>query len=143
MFLLNFCRPGAIFSRATEGSAGYDLVACIDQTRVIYPGGVEKIPTGVKLQMPNNLVCGMVTLRSGLASKSSLFIPNSPGIIDSDYTGEIMVLVGNYGNEPFSIVRHQKFAQLVFTTIVVPVVHKAEILDETERGENGFGSTGY
>jgi dUTP pyrophosphatase len=126
----------------TEGAAGLDLVAAIPAHAriVIEPGARELIPTGLRLQLPPGLEA-QVRPRSGLALRNGVTVLNTPGTIDSDYRGEVGVILVNHGREPFVIERGARIAQLV----VAPVTRIALIetgLDSTARGAGGFGSTG-
>jgi dUTP pyrophosphatase len=125
----------------SEGSSGFDLHAAVAENVVIEPGKWKLIPTGIAIAMPNCLEA-QVRPRSGLALKHGITCLNTPGTIDADYRGEIKVILVNLGDEPFQIQRGDRIAQLVFQ--VVPKVRfvVTEQLDETERGEGGFGHTG-
>lgn len=131
-------------TRATEGSAGFDLYACIDKMVTIAPGKRALIETGWKLTMPKNMVCFVVP-RSGLAWKNGITVLNTPGTIDSDYRGSIKVILINHGDEPFFVLPNMRVAQLVFSTVVdmsIVAVETGKLFDETSRGSGGFGSTG-
>ncbi|MBO8162509.1 MAG: dUTP diphosphatase [Brevibacillus sp.] len=128
---------------ATPGSAGLDLAACIEQEIVIRPGERAKVPTGLAVQMPNANVVGLVFPRSGNAWKYGVSLTNCVGVIDSDYTGEIQVILQNLDNEqPFVVKRGDRIAQLLFVPVFQADLMVVEELDETERGDGGFGSTG-
>ena len=132
--------PGATApTRATEGSAGYDLTA--NETATLNPGERTLIGTGVSLQLPAGLAA-CVRPRSGLAAKHGITVLNTPGLIDPDYRGEIKVILYNAGNTPFWVNRGDRIAQLTFEHILTPELEQAETLDATERGAGGFGSTG-
>lgn len=127
---------------ATSGAAGMDAVAAIDRDLVLAPGERRPVPTGLKLVIPDGYEL-QVRPRSGLALKHLLTVPNSPGTIDSDYRGELMILLANLGNAPVTIMRGMRIAQLV----VAPVVRgRWVVVDavgaDTVRGAGGFGSTG-
>ena len=126
---------------ATDGSAGLDLAACIDEPVLLKPGEIQKIPTGIAIQIPVGYG-GFVFPRSGLASKHGINMANCVGVIDSDYTGEVICAVQNNGFAPYTIEPGERIAQLV----IMPVAHCeltfVEELSETERGAGGFGSTG-
>ena len=128
-------------ARATEGAAGFDLQAAIDETVVIEPGQFKLIPTGLSVSMPKNLEL-QVRPRSGLAAKYGVTVLNSPGTIDSDYGGEIKVILMNHGNTGFWIQRGDRIAQGVFNIVAIPTLKEVDILEKTSRGANGFGSTG-
>ncbi len=139
------------FKPATELSAGYDLRACIDKDVWLVPGGQEKIQTGVALNMAtpewmeeeNGLLpCAIIMPRSGLGCKG-VKPRNTPGLIDADYQGEIIVCLYNEGNESVRIRPMDRIAQLVFTIALHPFMEVVtDFSHETVRGANGFGSTG-
>jgi len=126
---------------ATPGSAGVDLAAAVAEALVVPPGGRALVPTGLRIAVPPGFEA-QVRPRSGLALRDGIVLPNSPGTIDSDYRGELQVILWNAGDAPFTIERGDRIAQLV----VAPVarVHWEEVtaLDATERGSGGFGHTG-
>lgn len=130
-------------SYQTSGSAGMDLMAALDDAApvTLSPNGRAAIPTGLCIALPPGYEA-QVRPRSGLARKHGIGMVNAPGTIDSDYRGEIMVLLINWGKEPFIIRRGERIAQLV----VAPVTHvtwsEEVVLPETERGTGGFGHTG-
>ena len=124
---------------ATAGSAGYDLMSAVSQR--LDPGDRRLIPTGFAVQLPVGLV-GMVCSRSGLALKHGIFVLNAPGIIDSDYRGEIGVILMNMGENDFVINVGDRIAQLVVTPVVTLRAFEAQDLGDTARGGGGFGSTG-
>ncbi len=128
---------------ATPGSAGLDLAACIEQEIVIAPGERAKVPTGIAVQMPHAGIVGLVFPRSGNALKHGVSMTNAVGVIDSDYTGEIHVLLHNLDKErPFVVKPGDRIAQLVFMPVFQAELKLVDELDETERGTGGFGSTG-
>ena len=118
---------------ATPGSAGVDL--CSMKYCIIKPGELAMIPTGIRLEIPEGYE-GQIRPRSGLALNNRIIIPNAPGTIDSDYRGEIMIMLLNMGEEPFSLSFGDRIAQLVF------VLEPVKELSPTKRGTGGFGSTG-
>lgn len=126
---------------ATPGAAGSDLRAAVQSELVLAPGARELVPTGFRIAIPEGFE-GQVRPRSGLALKHGITLPNSPGTIDSDYRGELKVILQNTGDAPFIVARGERIAQLVIAP--VPRVEIVEVgdLDETERGEGGFGHTG-
>jgi dUTP diphosphatase len=130
------CEP----TYATNGSAGADLRACVDHPVVIAPGARSAVSTGVRLEIPVGYE-GQVRPRSGLAAKHGVTILNAPGTIDSDYRGEVKVILVNLSDEPYTISPGDRIAQLVIAP-VQQVVYIASDLAESERGEGGFGSTG-
>jgi len=127
--------------RATPGSSGYDLSSGEDSELSIEPGHVGLVRTGIALELPPGLE-GQVRSRSGLAAKCNVFVLNSPGTIDSDYRGEVKVVLANFGQESFVVAPGDRIAQLVF--IEVPQVRLVAVneLAATERGSQGFGSSG-
>lgn len=124
---------------ATAGAAGMDVVSAEDVT--IAPGARHPVATGLALAIPAGYEI-QVRPRSGLALKHGITVPNTPGTIDSDYRGELKVLLINHGTEPFAIARGDRVAQLVLAPVVQAAWREVEELDATERGEGGFGSTG-
>ena len=128
--------------RATGGSAGLDLCACIDAPLTLNSGETALIPTGVAIALPSAEYGAFVFPRSGIAIKHGIGLLNSVGVIDSDYRGEIMVGVINQVKESYTIEPGERIAQLVIMPVsTMPVVEVSE-LDETSRGAGGFGSTG-
>lgn len=127
----------------TEGSAGLDLLAAIDETAtwVLQPGDRTAVPTGLTLELPPGTEA-QVRPRSGLAWKYGLTVLNSPGTIDSDYRGEVQVILINLGSEPFTVRRGDRIAQLVIAPITHANLIPAFTLAVTGRGSGGFGSTG-
>jgi dUTP pyrophosphatase len=124
---------------ATAGAAGMDVVSAEDV--VIAPGARHPVATGLALAIPQGFEI-QVRPRSGLALKHGITVPNTPGTIDSDYRGELKVLLINHGTEPFTIQRGDRVAQLVLAPVVQAAWDEVESLDETLRGAGGFGSTG-
>ena len=129
----------AIPAYATPGSAGVDL--CSTMYCMIKPGEQALIPTGIKMAIPEGYE-GQIRPRSGLALNNRIIIPNAPGTIDSDYRGEIMVMLLNMGTEPFSLSFGDRIAQLVFVPVARAKFEPVKELDQTKRGAGGFGSTG-
>ena len=125
----------------TEGSVGVDLSAFIENDILIKPNERELIPTGIALSLPQNIE-GQVRPRSGLSLKYGITVLNSPGTIDSDYRGEIKVILINHGNEDFLIKNNDRIAQLVFNEVVKVSFKEVKDLDQTSRDQKGFGSTG-
>ena len=124
----------------SEEAAGADLYACLDQETIIPPQGVGLIPTGFAMEIPAGYQ-GEVRARSGLTLKEGLFVLNGPGTIDSDYRGEVKIILANFSHEPKTIHHHDRIAQLV----IMPVLHAHFVesdLSDTSRHQNGFGSTG-
>ena len=126
---------------ATIGSAGCDLRAALDADLVLAPGDRALVPTGLAVAIPEGYE-GQVRMRSGLAREHGLALLNAPGTIDSDYRGEIRVLVANLGTEPVRLSRGDRIAQLVFAPVVRARLEKMEELPPTQRSAGGFGSTG-
>ncbi|MBE6860074.1 MAG: dUTP diphosphatase [Ruminococcus sp.] len=128
--------------RATTGSAGYDLCACIDENIVIGKGQIVKVPTGISAEINTNEAALMIYARSGLASKNGVTLVNCVGVVDSDYRGEIVVPLINLGNDDYILEKGARIAQLVVTPVLLPEIEEASELSETSRGFGGFGSTG-
>ena len=124
---------------ATSGAAGMDVVSAEDVT--IAPGARHAVATGIALAIPQGYEV-QVRPRSGLALKHGITVPNTPGTIDSDYRGELKVILINHGTEPFAIQRGDRVAQLVLAPVVQAAWEDVTELDATDRGEGGFGSTG-
>lgn len=128
--------------RATEGSAGMDLYACIDSPITLGAGEKAVIPTGIAIELPSAELAAFVFARSGLAIKHGIGLLNGVGVIDSDYRGEICVGVINQLAEPYTIAPDERIAQLVIMPVSLINPVEAQSLDDTARGEGGFGSTG-
>lgn len=130
--------------RATGGAAGYDLCAAMSPGDSIYilAGSHARVPTGIALELPNPFLEAQVRPRSGLAAKHGVTVLNAPGTIDSDFRGEIQVILINQGKEVFTVTPGMRIAQLVFTRVELPTLEEAWDLTDTERGDGGFGSTG-
>lgn len=124
---------------ATDGAAGMDVVAAEDVT--IAPGARHPVATGLSVAIPQGYEI-QVRPRSGLAFKYGITVPNTPGTIDSDYRGELKVLLINHGTEDFAIVRGDRVAQLVVAPVTQGLWQEVDELDATQRGTGGFGSTG-
>lgn len=124
---------------ATDGAAGMDVLAAEDVT--LAPGARHAVATGLAVAIPSGFEL-QVRPRSGLSLKHGISVPNAPGTIDSDYRGEVKVILINHGAEPFEIVRGDRIAQLVLAPVTRATWLKIDELDETARGECGFGSTG-
>jgi dUTP pyrophosphatase len=125
----------------TEGSSGLDLEAYIEKDLKLISGERKLVPTGVSVAMPNNFEI-QIRPRSGLAYKNGISIVNTPGTIDSDYRGEIKVLLINLGTETVTIKKFQRIAQMVICPIIKANLKEVQELPETIRGAGGFGSTG-
>ena len=124
---------------ATDGAAGMDVLAAEDV--VLAPGGRHAVATGLAVAIPHGFEI-QVRPRSGLALKFGITVPNTPGTIDSDYRGELKVILINHGSEPFEVRRGDRVAQLVLAPVIRASWLKVEELEQTLRGEGGFGSTG-
>lgn len=125
----------------TAGAAGCDLRAAIETELTIAPGGRTLVPTGIAVAIPDGYE-GQVRMRSGLAIESGLALLNAPGTIDSDYRGEIRVLMANLAAEPATIRRGDRIAQLVFSPVARARFEPVDALPQSARGAGGFGSTG-
>ena len=128
-------------TRATTGSAGYDLYADIKDSVTIMPNQSAKISTGICIEIPNNNMVGLVYPRSGLSTKFGIILSNCVGVIDSDYRGEIIVPLWNTSHKPYTISKGDRMAQLVLTPIITPEFTQVDQLSQTTRGDGGFGST--
>ena len=128
--------------RATEGSAGMDLYACIDEPVTIESGDLKLIPTGIAIELPDNNTAAFVFARSGLGIKHGIAPSNAVGVIDSDYRGEVCVGLTNHGKEPFTIEPDMRIAQLVLMPVIIPKIEITGELGTTVRDAGGFGSTG-
>src|SRR5262245_57314140 len=125
----------------SAGAAGLDVRAAVAEPLVLAPGAIALVPTGFALEVPPGFEM-QVRPRSGLAARHGITLPNSPATIDSDYRGEVRVVVQNLGAEPFTIERGLRIAQLVLQRVPRVVWVEAEELSATARGEGGFGHTG-
>ncbi|MGQ9523208.1 MAG: dUTP diphosphatase [Armatimonadota bacterium] len=126
---------------ATEGSAGLDLRAAVFEPVTIPPGAFATIPTGFSMAIPPGFE-GQVRPRSGLAARHGITALNSPGTIDSDYRGPVNVILINHGSQPFVVQRGDRIAQMVIAPVVRIRWQETDELDDTARGEGGFGHTG-
>lgn len=133
----------ALPSYETVLAAGADLRAAVsaDRPMILRPGQRALVPTGFAMALPAGYEA-QIRPRSGLAYKHGVTCLNTPGTIDADYRGEVKVLLINHGDEPFTINRGERIAQMVIAPITQPEFSQVEILSETARGEGGFGSTG-
>ncbi len=127
---------------ASEGAAGMDLAACIDEPVLIKAGKREKIPTGIAIALPSKDYVALVYVRSSLGFKKGVTLSNSVGVIDSDYRGEIYVSLNNVSDEDYTVMPGERVAQLIVTPVIIANLKVVDELSETERGEGGFGSTG-
>lgn len=125
----------------TAGAAGADLAAAVDQDLELRPGEYAAVPCGFAMALPDGFEA-QVRPRSGLAARHGVTVLNAPGTIDADYRGEIKVLLINHGPTPLVIKRGDRIAQMVIAPVVQAEFESVEMLDETQRAEGGFGSTG-
>ena len=128
-------------SYKTEGSSGMDLMAFVDNPIKIAPNTSALIPTGISLAMPNDVEI-QIRPRSGLAIKSNIGVLNTPGTVDSDYRGELKIILFNHGTEEFIVKNKDRIAQMVLMPILKIDFEEVEDLPDTLRGSGGFGSTG-
>lgn len=126
---------------ATPGSSGMDLSAAVQEDVILAPGERRLIPTGFAISVPRGFEV-QARPRSGLALRHGISMPNTPGTIDSDYRGEISVILINHGTESFTISRGDRIAQIVVVPVVQAAITEVDDLDDTDRGAGGFGSTG-
>jgi len=126
---------------ATPGSAGMDIRAAIKDDVILEPGKVELIPTDISVEIPLGYEI-QVRPRSGLAAKNSIGILNSPGTIDSDYRGELKIILMNFGKEDFKISKGDRIAQLIVSKVYTAKIEEVDDLNSSHRGEGGFGHTG-
>ena len=125
----------------TNGSSGMDLMAFLDKPISIIPQKSELIPTGLSIAIPENMEV-QIRPRSGLAAKNNISVLNTPGTIDSDYRGELKVILYNHGGKEFIVNNQDRIAQMVLVPIIKATLEEVKNLPETLRGEGGFGSTG-
>lgn len=126
---------------STPSAAGMDLRADLEEAVTLEPLQRRLIPTGIFIELPEGFEC-QIRPRSGLALKHGITVLNTPGTIDADYRGELMVLLVNLGAEPFVVKDGERIAQMVIARHETAVWDEVEVLDETERGEGGYGHTG-
>lgn len=137
------CNENAILpTRATAGSAGLDLYACIPSPIAIAPRELVKIPTGLAVALPHAGCVGLIFARSGLGVRHGISLSNAVGVIDSDYRGELQVGLCNLSALPYTVRPGERIAQLVVVPVWNLPLVETEDLGETERGEGGFGSSG-
>ena len=135
-------REGAILpTYGSAEAAGADLYACIPEPVTIGPGETVFIPTGIAMEVPRGCA-GLVYARSGMACKRGLAPANKVGVVDSDYRGEITVVLHNHGTRPQTVENGERVAQMVITPVLTPAYEIAEELSDTARNTGGFGSTG-
>lgn len=131
-----------MIKRATKGSAGMDLHACIEEPVTINPNEIKVIGTGLAIALENENYVAYIYARSGLSIKHGITLANCVGVIDSDYRGELCVGLTNISTTPYTIEPQERIAQLVISPVCVCEAVEVEELDSTVRGEGGFGSTG-
>ncbi len=128
--------------RATEGSAGADLFACIDDDIILKSGERMLIPTGIAIELDNPQCGAFIFPRSSLSFKNGVSLANCVGVVDSDYRGEVKVALINHSDTDFVIHNGDRIAQLVIMPVIIPSFEVADELNDTDRGAGGFGSTG-
>jgi dUTP pyrophosphatase len=128
-------------SYKTKGSSGMDLMAFIEDTIKIAPNNSALIPTGISVAIPNDVEI-QIRPRSGLAAKSNISVLNTPGTIDSDYRGELKVILFNHGSKEFIVNNYDRIAQMILMPVLKVDFKEVDNLPETVRGSGGFGSTG-
>ncbi len=128
--------------KMTEGSAGWDLFACIENEITIKPKELIKIPTGIAIALPNKDMVGLIFARSGMATKNGISLANGVGVIDSDYRGEIIIGLSNISNKEYTIKPSDRIAQMVIMPVINANFNLCDKLENTARGKGGFGSTG-
>lgn len=122
-------------------AAGADLYACLEEAVVIQPGEVFWVPTGIALEVPKGCA-GLIYARSSLGTKRGLAPANKVGVVDSDYRGEVKVVLFNHSKQPQTLEPNERVAQLIITPVLTPAYEEVEELSDTSRGVGGFGSTG-
>ena len=136
-------RPNAkVPKRATNGSAGMDLSACIDESITLAPGQLAIVPTGIAIELPDNSCASFLYARSGLGVKHGICLSNGVGVIDSDYRGEVCAGLCNVSDKPYVIEPDERVCQMVIAPVLTPEIVEVGDLNDTERGAGGFGSTG-
>lgn len=125
----------------SAGAAGADLCACLEEEMVIDPGKVALVPTGISIEIPVGYEA-QIRPRSGLALKHGITLLNTPGTVDSDYRGEVKIIMANFGSAPFRITHGMRIAQMIFAKVYKGEFTVVEELSDTRRGEGGFGHTG-
>jgi len=127
---------------ATNGSAGMDLRAVLDEEKELLPGETLLIPTGIAIHIENNNMAAVILPRSGLGHKHGIVLGNLVGLIDSDYQGQLFVSCWNRGDTSFIIKPGERIAQIVFVPVIQAKLNIVESFDQSQRGEGGFGHTG-
>ena len=128
--------------RATPGSAGMDLYACIDSPVTVVPHEIAVIPTGIAIELESADYVAYIFARSGLAIKHGVAPANCVGVIDSDYRGEVCVGLVNQTNQAYTVEPEERIAQMVISPVILPEIEVVDELGDTDRGAGGFGSTG-
>lgn len=139
--ILSHAKDLPLPSYESRSAAGMDIRAALDESIILKPGKRTLIPTGLKIAVPEGYEA-QIRPRSGLAIRNGITMLNSPGTIDADYRGEVKVIAINHGEEDFTINHGDRIAQMVIAPVTQFSIQEVENLDETERGEGGFGSTG-
>jgi dUTP pyrophosphatase len=135
-------RDIALPTRATPGSAGLDLRACLDAPVVLEPGQTQLVPTGIAIHLDDPGLAAVLLPRSGLGHKHGIVLGNLVGLIDSDYQGQVMVSVWNRGSHPFTITPGERIAQMIVVPVVQVELEVVAQFEESARGAGGFGSSG-
>lgn len=128
-------------SYESEGSSGMDLRASVKEPLILQPGEIRLVPTGISVAVPSGFEA-QIRPRSGLALRHGIGMVNAPGTIDSDYRGEVGIVLVNWGTDPFTVERGHRIAQMVINRVCRAELHEVEALDCTSRGAGGFGHTG-
>lgn len=136
------CDDVPLPTAGSEHAAGLDIAAAVEQPVTLAPGQIALIPAGFFMALPAGYEA-QVRPRSGLALRHGITCVNSPGTIDADYRGEVAVILGNFGPEPFTVQRGMRIAQMVIKPVYRAELEVVEQLDDTPRGQGGFGSTGH
>lgn len=135
--------PNAVLpTRGSDGAAGMDLYACLEEPVTLEPQGLYKIPTGLAIALPDKTTVALIFARSGLGVKHGISLSNAVGVVDSDYRGELLVGLCNLSSEPYTLSPGERFAQLVVMPVLNMELEEVDDLGETGRGAGGFGSTG-
>jgi len=129
-------------THATDGSAGIDLCACLDESLIMEPGQTHLIPTGLAIHLEDPTLAAMILPRSGLGHKHGIVLGNLVGLIDSDYQGQLMVSCWNRGGNIFTITPGDRIAQLIIVPVVQTYLDIVDDFDSSSRGDGGFGHTG-
>ena len=135
------CRDVPVPRYMSEHASGMDVCAAVAEPVVIPPGGRELVPAGFHMALPPGYEA-QVRPRSGLAAKSGILVVNSPGTIDADYRGEVKIILGNFGSEPFTVRRGDRIAQIVIQPVIRAELRQVDALPDSARGHGGFGHTG-